>query len=238
MQPAKRRWRDGSDGGKSVIQSSGLAYRYADGPQLHFPDIELAQGGVLVLQGLSGSGKSTWLALAAGLLRASAGHLLVAGQDLAMLQGSAPDAWRARAIGFLPQKLHLSGALSVQGNLALSQWAAGAPDDAEAITQTLHALGLSEFAQRRPDQLSGGQAQRVALARAVLLQPKVILADEPTASLDDVAARAALELLGDTAQRLRASLVIATHDSRVTQALPQARLCHVGSRAPPKAEAA
>ena len=212
-----------------MIQSSGLAYRYADGPQLHFPDIDLAQGGVLLLQGPSGSGKSTWLALAAGLLRASAGRLLVAGQDLALLQGAATDAWRARSIGFLPQKLHLSSALTVQGNLALAQWAAGAPDDAAAVQRALRTLGLAELAQRHPDQLSGGQAQRVALARAVLLQPRLILADEPTASLDDAAASAALGLLQETAARLHASLVIATHDARVATALPGAARCLVGT---------
>ena len=93
-----------------MIVSRSLAYRYVQGPLLQFPDIDLDQGGVLLLQGPSGSGKSTWLALAAGLLRASGGLLHVAGQELAGLQGAASDAWRARAIGFLPQKLHLSSA--------------------------------------------------------------------------------------------------------------------------------
>ena len=215
-----------------MIQSSRLVYRYADGPQLHFPDIDLTQGGVLLLQGPSGSGKSTWLALAAGLLRASAGRLLVAGQDLALLRGAATDAWRARNIGFLPQKLHLSSALTVQGNLALAQWAAGAPDDAAAVQRTMQTLGLAELSRRRPDQLSGGQAQRVALARAVLLEPQLILADEPTASLDDAAASAALGLLQDTAARLHASLVIATHDARVAAALPGAARCLLGTADP------
>ena len=215
-----------------MIVSRSLAYRYVQGPLLQFPDIDLDQGGVLLLQGPSGSGKSTWLALAAGLLRASGGLLHVAGQELALLQGAASDAWRARAIGFLPQKLHLSSALTVAGNLALAQWAAGAADDAAAVRSALQALGLAELAQRRPDQLSGGQAQRVALARAVLLQPQVILADEPTASLDDGAARAALGLLHETAQRLRASLVIATHDARVAAVLPGAQRCLLGQPAP------
>ena len=215
-----------------MIQSSGLAYRYADGPQLHFPDIDLAQGGVLLLQGPSGSGKSTWLALAAGLLRPTAGRLEVAGQDLAQLRGPATDAWRARSIGFLPQKLHLSNALTVQGNLALAQWAAGAPEDPAAVMLTLRILGLAEFALRRPDQLSGGQAQRVALARAVLLQPRLILADEPSASLDDAAACYALGLLRDTAARLQASLVIATHDARVAATLPGATHVQLGLAVP------
>jgi putative ABC transport system ATP-binding protein len=207
-----------------VIHTRQLAYRYSSGPALQFPDLELPQGGVLLLHGPSGSGKSTWLALAAGLLRPSAGEIVVAGQALAALRPVAVDAWRARAIGFLPQRLHLSEALTVAGNLALAQWAAGVPDDAAAVGRVLSTLGVADLAARRPSQLSGGQAQRVALARAVLLQPRVILADEPTASLDDTAAAVALQLLADTAARLGASLVIATHDARVTAALPQAQL--------------
>ena len=110
----------------------------------------------------------------------------------------------------------------------MAQWAAGVPDDPLAVRRTLEALGLAELAGRKPRQLSGGQAQRVALARAVLLQPTVILADEPNASLDDAAAQSALALLQTSAQRCRATLVIATHDARVSTALPNAFICQIG----------
>ncbi|APW38222.1 ABC transporter [Rhodoferax koreense] len=210
-----------------MIQTAGLAYRHDGGAEILFPDIEVAQGGVLLLKGPSGAGKSTWLALAAALLRPSAGQIRVAGQDLASLPKIAGDAWRARSIGFLPQKLHLSEALTVAGNLAMAQWAAGAADDSRRVRDTLDALGLAEFAERRPSQLSGGQAQRVALARALLLKPQVILADEPTASLDDDAAEAALALLSTSARRAGATLVVATHDSRVAAALPGAVTCQI-----------
>ena len=211
-----------------MIRTSGLAYRYATGNDLVFPDIDIPQGGTLLLKGPSGAGKSTWLALAAGLLRPAGGHIEVAAQDLNALKKVAADAWRASAIGFLPQRLHLSDALSVRGNLAMAQWAAGVADDPQAVQSTLDVLGLSDLAQRKPSQLSGGQAQRVALARAVLLQPKVILADEPTASLDDAAAQAALALLQSSAARCQATLVIATHDARVAVALPHAVICQIG----------
>ena len=202
-----------------MIRTLQLSYGYGNGPSITFADIDVPQGATLLLQGASGSGKSTWLALAAGLLRAGSGRIEVAGQDLSDLKSIALDAWRARTIGFLPQKLHLSEALTVQGNLAMAQWAAGAADDANTIVQVLATLGLGDLANRKPSQLSGGQAQRVALARAVLLSPNVILADEPTASLDDEAAHAALALLQATAQNCKATLVIATHDARVAQAL-------------------
>lgn len=211
-----------------MIRTAQLRYSYPGAAPLDFPDIDIPQGGVLLLRGKSGAGKSTWLALAAGLLRPASGQITVAGQDLTAIQKIATDAWRASAIGFLPQKLHLSEALTVAGNLAMAQWAAGVTDDPQAVRRTLEALDLAELAGRKPRQLSGGQAQRVALARAVLLQPKVILADEPTASLDDDAAHSALALLQASAQRCQATLVIATHDMRVAAALPQAFTCQIG----------
>jgi putative ABC transport system ATP-binding protein len=202
-----------------VIRTRGLAYRYPVGPALAFPDVDVPQGGTLLLQGRSGAGKSTWLALLAGLLTPSAGEIVVAGQPLAALGGSARDRWRGRHVGFLPQKLHLSDALDVEHNLALAYFAAGLPEDRAAIQAALAALDVQALARRRPQQLSGGQAQRVALARAILLAPRILLADEPTASLDDEAAAAALDLLRDCARRCGATLVVATHDARVRQAL-------------------
>lgn len=206
-----------------MIVTRGLACRYPGGAELAFPDVAVPQGGILLLRGRSGSGKSSWLALAAGLMRPAGGEIEVAGQSLGALTPVQCDAWRARQVGFLPQKLHLSPALTVAGNLELVYYAAGLPADAAAIAAALQSLGVGELARRRPGQLSGGQAQRAALARAVLLSPRVILADEPTASLDDAAAREALDLLQATARRCGATLVIATHDARVRQALPAAQ---------------
>ena len=202
-----------------MIRSSNLSFHYPNGPKLSFPDVDVAQGAVVLLRGPSGCGKSTWLALIAGLMPPTSGDLTVAEQPLSALKVVAADAWRAQAIGFLPQKLHLSAALTVQQNLAMAQWAAGQAEDLARIREALAALGVAELAQRKPSQLSGGQAQRVALARAVLLKPRLILADEPTASLDGDAANEAVALLLGTARRQGATLVIATHDARVAAAL-------------------
>jgi len=207
-----------------VIESRGLQYAHAGQAPLRMADVSVAQGGTLLLRGPSGSGKSTWLALAAGLLTPGAGEIVVAGQSVGALRAAARDAWRARHIGFLPQQLHLSDALTVADNLALAHFAAGLPVDRAAVSRVLDALDLGTLANRRPTQLSGGQAQRVALARAVLLRPRVILADEPTASLDDDACMTALSLLRRSAQSLEATLVIATHDARVRDALPQVQV--------------
>jgi len=188
-----------------MIRTQGLAYAYAGGTALRFDDVLVPQGGVLLLKGPSGAGKSTWLALAAGLVAPSQGQIEVAGQVLA---GGATDRWRP--------------ALSVHDNLALAQWAAGQAEDAGRIASALAALGVGELAGRKPAQLSGGQAQRVALARAVLLQPQVMLADEPTASLDDAAAAQAAQLLAQVAAQQGATLVVASHDARLLQFFTQA----------------
>ncbi|MBZ4212041.1 MAG: ATP-binding cassette domain-containing protein [Rhodoferax sp.] len=211
-----------------MIRSQGLAYRYANGTSLTFPDVDVSQGSVLLLSGPSGSGKSTWLALVAGLVRPTSGQLTVRGQLLNDLDPVATDAWRASTIGFLPQKLHLSAALTVRQNLALAQWASGLAEDQAAIDAALAALGVHELASRKPAQLSGGQAQRVALARAVLHKPKVMLADEPSASLDDEAAASSVGLLLSTARAHAATLVIASHDARIVALLATDHAAPVG----------
>ena len=219
-----------------MIQTRNLAFAHPGAAPLVFADLDVAQGGTLLLRGASGAGKSTWLSLAAGLRSPSTGQITVAGQALGQMGNAARDLWRAKVIGFLPQKLHLSDALSVHGNLALVYFAAGLPQDDAAIRHALAALGVADLAASKPQQLSGGQAQRVALARAVLLAPAVILADEPTASLDDEAARAALDLLQASAQRCTATLVIATHDRRVEQALPHAQVHFLGIKSASSAQ--
>lgn len=200
-----------------MIRTARLSFAYPRGATLNFPDVDVKQGRGLLLRGPSGCGKSTWLALVAGLVAPNTGELTVAQEELSALHGVALDQWRARAVGVLPQRLHLSAALTVRQNLAVAQWAGGQREDNGRIDAALQALGVLDLARRLPQQLSGGQAQRVALARAVLREPQVILADEPTASLDDEAAADAISLLLETCISRNATLVIATHDARVSE---------------------
>ena len=206
-----------------MINAQGLAHRYAGGALLAWPDFHAPQGAVVRLVGPSGSGKSTLLALLAGLLAVQQGELEVAGTALAGLGARQRDAWRARTLGFVPQRLHLSEGLSVARNLALPDLAAGRAPEQARIAELLQRLGLQGLEQRLPGALSVGQAQRVALARALVGRPRVILADEPTAHLDDASAQAALALLAESAAEEGATLVVATHDARVAQAWPEAR---------------
>ncbi len=123
-------------------------------------------------------------------------------------------------MGLVPQRLHLVGALDVRDNLRLANTLAGLPVDDARITALLEAVGVVELADRFPSQLSQGQAQRVAIARAVVNRPALLLADEPTANLDDAHAAQALELLRGQAIEAGATLVVASHDARVRSLLP------------------
>jgi putative ABC transport system ATP-binding protein len=196
------------------------AHRYAGAEQaLRYADFTLGSGRHLLLRGASGSGKSTLLALLAGLLRVQQGMLNVAGTELAGMSPRALDAWRGATLGVVPQRLHLSEALTVAENLALPALAAGQGADPARAAELLQALGIAALSGRRPHQLSVGQAQRVALARALMRRPRLLLADEPSANLDDGHTANMLALLLDTARREGCTLVVASHDARVVQAL-------------------
>lgn len=201
-----------------LLQVQGLSYRYPGSQRtLRFADFELAAGQHLLLRGNSGSGKSTLLALLAGLLSPSSGEVRVEGRLLQGLSLRQRDAWRGAFLGFVPQRLHLSAALTVMQNLHLPFLSVGLPPDAEGAWALLRRLGLAEMADRYPHQLSVGQAQRVALARALVRKPRLLLADEPSASLDDANTAQVLALFQDAAAAQGASLLVATHDGRIAE---------------------
>jgi putative ABC transport system ATP-binding protein len=166
--------------------------------------------------GPSGCGKSTLLHLIAGLLRPSRGRIVVAGRELTALHPTDRDRFRGRNIGIVLQGLHLIAAISARDNLRLALSLAGLPEDAQRLARLLDELGLGGLAGRRPPELSHGEAQRVAIARAVIKRPVLILADEPTSALDDVNCAAVVRLLLHQADSSGATLVVATHDRRLT----------------------
>jgi putative ABC transport system ATP-binding protein len=198
-----------------MISVHGLAHRYGAVSALRLPQWRVPQGERWAVLGPSGSGKSTLLHIVAGLVRPSEGEIEVSGQDLRKLEGSTLDRWRGATVGIVLQALHLLRHLSVRDNLRLAQYLAHLPQDDTRIDDTLRSLGVGDKAARRPPELSQGERQRVAIARAVVNRPKLLLADEPTANLDDAAAASAVDLLIEQAARHGATLVVATHDARV-----------------------
>ena len=198
-----------------MIAVRGLAHRYGAVEALRLSEWKVAQGERWLVLGPSGCGKSTLLHVIAGLIQPAEGEVEVSGENLRKLEGARMDRWRGSTVGIVLQALHLVRHLSVRDNLRLAQYLAHVPQDNARIADTLGALGVGEKAARRPSELSQGEQQRVAIARAVVNRPKLLLADEPTANLDDSAAAKVVDLLAEQAARHGATLVVATHDSRV-----------------------
>lgn len=212
-----------------MLDIDQLRYRYNATPVLKVDSFHLASGEHAIVLGASGCGKSTLLHLIAAILNPQQGVLRVAGTDVKALTPRAADAWRGKTIGFLPQKLALVPSLSVRENLLLAAYAGGQAVDATRSDALLLALGLPDKAGAMPHQLSQGQQQRIAIARAMFNRPKLLLADEPTANLDDGACAAAIGLLTSQAADISASLIIATHDARVLAALPAAKVLRLAT---------
>jgi len=198
-----------------MIRVQRLAHRYGRNTVLSLPEWSVATGEQWLVLGRSGSGKTTLLHIVVGLISPSEGEVEVSGKDLRQFKTAEVDRWRGATVGILLQALHLVGHLDVRGNLRLAQYLAHLPQEDARIDETLAALGVADKGGRKPAELSQGERQRVALARAVVNRPKLLLADEPTANLDDDAAARAVELLQQQAERHGATLVVATHDARV-----------------------
>jgi len=181
----------------------------------------LAAGERLLLLGPSGSGKSTLLNIICALARPDSGEVRLDDEVLAA-PGGAPrgDALRRAHIAIIFQGLRLVSALSVRGNLALAQRLQTGRSDKAAIDALLDRLGLAARADARPFELSQGEAQRAAIARALVVRPRLLIADEPTSALDHANARVVAELLDELAHEAGASLLVATHDDRLTSHFP------------------
>ena len=179
-------------------------------------DLEIGRGDYLAVMGPSGSGKSTLLNILGCLDRPTSGSYAFAGRDVGLLTDAERTRLRQSEIGFVFQFFHLLSRLTAQGNVELPMLFAGVAraDRRRRAEQALAAVGLAERMHHRPDQLSGGQRQRVAFARAVVMEPALLLADEPTGNLDRAAAAEVMELLGEVNARGQ-TVVLVTHDPEV-----------------------
>lgn len=198
-----------------MLAVTDLTAGYGRRPLARLDALSVANGEAAVLTGPSGAGKTTLLLAIAGLADRMDGAIRVGDVEVSALGARARDRHRGRHIGMIFQDLHLVAGLSALDNLLLAPYASGARQDRARAGELIDRLGLGSRRHARAETLSRGEAQRTAIARAALLGPDLILADEPTASLDDEACDAVLDLLIDTTRASGAALVIATHDSRV-----------------------
>ncbi len=198
-----------------MLQIKGLRHSYDSKGDISYPDWEVKKGDHSIILGNSGCGKTTLLHLIGGLMTPKEGILSVAGEDLGSLSSAKLDRFRGKNIGIVFQKSHLVRSLSVKENLMLSQYLGRKKTDLKKVEDVLDDLGIKELANRKVHEISQGQAQRVSIARAVVNAPQLLLADEPTASLDDENCRKVIDLLKSQAEETGATLIVATHDHRV-----------------------
>jgi putative ABC transport system ATP-binding protein len=200
---------------KSVTDSTGTLDILRD---IHF---SIAPKDTAAIVGASGSGKSTLLSIIAGLDTPSSGTVRLAGQDLFAIDEDARAAWRAQKVGFVFQSFQLLGNLTALENVMLPLELAGRKDARTAATEMLQRVGLAERLTHYPKVMSGGEQQRVALARAFVVQPAVLLADEPTGSLDHATGDKVMQLMFDLNAELGTTLVLVTHDRAIAERCAQ-----------------
>lgn len=176
-------------------------------------DLSVSAGERVSIVGPSGSGKTSLIMVIAGLERATAGLVSVAGQDLGTLDEDGLALFRRDTMGIVFQAFHLVPTMTAVENVAVPLEFAGRRDAFERAEAELEAVGLGHRLQHYPGQLSGGEQQRVALARAVAMEPKLLLADEPTGNLDSDTGQQIIDLLFDLADKRNATLMLITHDA-------------------------
>jgi ABC-type lipoprotein export system ATPase subunit len=194
-----------------LFETENLEYEAEGRSILGKRSLSVEAGQHVLLLGSSGCGKTTLMNVMAGLLRPSSGEVKFEGKSYASLSEPQLDQLRAENFGFVFQKLHLIGHLSVEQNIALAQ----SKPDPKRIQSLIDDLALSGKEKQKARDLSVGEAQRVAIARAVANNPKVIFADEPTSALDDANAGRVMDLIFEQAKKTGATVVAATHDARI-----------------------
>lgn len=196
-----------------MLETKNLRFKYDDDSVLSFPDIKTSKENLLIL-GASGVGKTTFLHLLSGLLKPLKGEIDLIGTPISKLTMSEMDRFRGKNIGIVFQKPHFINSLTVKENLQLAQYISKKIDKTR-ISSLLESLGIEDKANKKTLNLSQGEKQRVAIALAIVNSPKLILADEPTSSLDDLNCNKVINLLKNQAAKYKAKLIIITHDYRL-----------------------
>ena len=201
-----------------MISIKSVTHSYKDAKPISFKDWQINDGEQWLLLGDSGSGKTTLLHILTGILKPKQGEVNINETSIYNLSSKNLDQFRGRNIGIIFQRPHLIKSLTIAENLLLAQSFAHLPEDQKRIDEVLDSLAILHKKDAYPSTLSQGQLQRVSIARAVINKPALLIADEPTSSLDDKNAEAVLELLLQQSGLNQATLIVATHDKRVKDA--------------------
>ncbi|AQG81132.1 ATP-binding cassette domain-containing protein [Spirosoma montaniterrae] len=198
-----------------MLATRQLTFAYDPAKPFSFPDIQCADREALLILGRSGTGKTTLLHLLALLLQPQSGSVIINQTDLTQLSVAETAAFRAQHVGIVYQKPHFVSSLSVIDNLLMANYLANKPQNKARARELAGQLGFADYLGKKTNQMSQGEQQRVSIARAVMNQPDVILADEPTSSLDDENTARVVSLLRQQSEQIGASLIVVTHDQRL-----------------------
>ena len=203
-----------------MLQTKNVTFFYNKETQFIFPELKCDASDVLLITGNSGKGKTTLLHLLAGLLRPKNGEISIENTNINLLSEKKLDQFRGKNIGLILQQSHFIASMTVLENVVLASWLATGKKAIHKAEKLLSELDLDNQKHKLPSQLSIGQQQRVSIARALINEPKLLLADEPTSSLDDENAFKVADLLEKLSKEYNAALVIVTHDSRLKNKFP------------------
>ena len=197
-----------------MIKTESLKFSYDGKKYFDFPDINLGSGENLLIIGNSGIGKTTLLHLLAGILKPESGSISISGTDISKFSDTELDKFRGDNIGIVFQKPHFISSLTINENLKLAQYLSPSKISGDA-KKILENLNIKDKYQQKPNQLSEGEKQRASIALALINSPSLILADEPTSSLDDFNCNNVIKLLKKQANDHKAQLIVITHDARL-----------------------
>jgi putative ABC transport system ATP-binding protein len=202
-----------------ALEVLGVSKSFGSVDVLKKVDLKLKVGECVALMGPSGSGKSTLLNCICGIEPVDSGEIKVGGKSLSQLDGANLELLRRESIGYVFQSFHLLPTLSAFENIEFPGQLVGMPkkERLDRVAQLLESVGLSHRSEHLPDALSGGECQRVAIARALMHFPRLLLADEPTGSLDTSSGDQILELLEELSQEHSVALLLVTHDHTSTR---------------------
>ena len=198
-----------------MLRTKTLSYKYPAGKEFIFPDLEISTGENLLVMRQSGNGKTTLLHLISGILSPLKGEIWIDNTCITELKNTEKDIFRGQKTGMIFQKNFFMEGLSVLENLRAAQRLSGSRRDEKHIVHLMEKLGISELSGKKPYKLSQGEQQRFSIARALANKPALVLADEPTSSLDDKNCELFIELITLPLTKNQVSWIIATHDQRL-----------------------